>query len=50
MNQMALLMVFVAAGKKWTEIRPSCLKVFEEEIVWRAFTEFDTPVKIIPIG
>ena len=30
-----------------TEIRPSCSKDFEEEVVCRAFTEFDMPGKVI---
>ena len=33
--------------KERTEIRLSCLDVAEEEIVWRAFTEFDKPGKVI---
>ena len=31
--------------KERTEIRPFSSKDFEEEIVWRAFTEFDRPGK-----
>ena len=33
--------------KQWAEIRPSCLKDFEEEVVWRAFIEFNMPEKVI---
>ena len=33
--------------KEWTEIRPSSSKDFEEEVVWRAFTKFDMPRKVI---
>ena len=40
-------MVFVAAGKERTEIRLSCLKDFEEELIWRDLTEFDMPGKVI---
>ena len=30
-----------------TGIRPFCLKDIEEEVVWRAFIEFDMPRKVI---
>ena len=33
--------------KERTEIRPSCLKDFEEEVVLQVFTEFDMPGKVI---
>ena len=33
--------------KEGTEIRLSCSKDFEEEIVWWAFIEFDMPGKVI---
>ena len=33
--------------KERTEIHPSCLKVAEEEVVWRAFTEFYMPGKVV---
>ena len=33
--------------KELTEIRPSSSKDFEEEVVWRAFTEFDITGKTI---
>ena len=33
--------------KEQTEIRPSSSKDFEEEVVWRAFTEFDMPGKVL---
>ena len=39
--------VMLPAGKERTEIRPSCLKVADEEIVWWAFMEFDMPGKVI---
>ncbi len=34
-------------GRKRTEIRPSCQKDAEEEVVWQAFPEFDLPGKVI---
>ena len=33
--------------KERTEIHLSCLKDFEEGVVWQAFTEFDMPEKVI---
>ena len=32
---------------EWTEICLSCLKDFEEEVVWQAFTKFDMLGKVI---
>ena len=39
--------VVLLLGRERTDKRPSCSKNSEEVIVWRAFTEFDLPGKVI---
>ena len=39
--------VVLLLGRERTDIRPSCSKNAEEEVVWQAFTEFDMPEKVI---
>ena len=38
--------VVLLLGRERTDKRPSCSKDAEEEVVWRAFTEFDLPGKV----
>ena len=39
--------VMLLLGREQTDIRPFCSKDVEEEVVWRAFTKFDLPRKVI---
>ena len=39
--------VLLLLGRERTDKRPSCSKDAQEEVVWRAFTEFDMSGKVI---